>query len=392
MIFIQKRFFFVVVFFVLVSCVSIPKKPPNPLVLSTIYGDFTITEPVLIDLIEHPMMQRLKKVRQYGVSHFVIKPEEYHRFEHSIGVFVLLRQYGASLNEQIAGLLHDTSHTVFSHVGDWVFDHPDGKASYQDDNHDSFLQESGLAAVLLKHGIKPDAIHHKHNDFRLLEQDLPDLCLDRIEYNLQGGLREHLITHDEMRAILADLRFENGNWFFSNPILAEKFAQISLYHTEKVWGSARELIAYSLTAQALKAGLKTGHINIKEIIYGTDDVMWKKLTNSTEPEIVAPMAQLLQLDTLYASAELDSADMVLKAKFRGVDPLIKQGTVLKRLSAVNTSYNESYQSLKTLIEKGYGLQMRKTPLEFYEKIPQASARYPIMDRHFSLEGIKNVQL
>ena len=151
--------------------------------LETIYGNFEINDPVIIELLSHPMMLRLKNIRQYGVNYYVIKSETYHRYEHSVGVYLLLKKYGASLKEQVAGLLHDVSHTVFSHVGEWIFDHKDGLSSYQDDNHDSFLKATGFAEILEKHGFTLASINHKHNNFSLLEQDLPDLCLDRIEYN-----------------------------------------------------------------------------------------------------------------------------------------------------------------------------------------------------------------
>ena len=37
-------------------------------------------------------------------------------FEHSLGAFILVRRLDAALDEQIAALLHDASHTAFSHV------------------------------------------------------------------------------------------------------------------------------------------------------------------------------------------------------------------------------------------------------------------------------------
>ena len=35
---------------------------------------------------------------------------------------LLIKKLGGSVEEQIAGLLHDVSHTAFSHVIDYVFD------------------------------------------------------------------------------------------------------------------------------------------------------------------------------------------------------------------------------------------------------------------------------
>lgn len=54
-------------------------------------------------------------------------------YDHSMGVFVILRARGAPLEEQIAGLLHDVSHTAFSHVGDWVYGKENQDKDYQND-------------------------------------------------------------------------------------------------------------------------------------------------------------------------------------------------------------------------------------------------------------------
>ena len=90
--------------------------------VDTFYGSIDVQEPVLIDLIHSPAVQRLKRVHQYGVAFYTTHKENYTRYDHSLGVFAILRLKEASLQEQIAGLLHDVSHTAFSHVGDWAYD------------------------------------------------------------------------------------------------------------------------------------------------------------------------------------------------------------------------------------------------------------------------------
>src|SRR5579872_6615413 len=102
--------------------------------IDTFYGSIEVEEPVLLELIHSPSFQRLKSIHQYGVAYYTTHREEYNRFDHSLGVFAILRAKGAPLDEQIAGLLHDISHTAFSHVGDWVF----GK-EYQEDDYQSII-------------------------------------------------------------------------------------------------------------------------------------------------------------------------------------------------------------------------------------------------------------
>ena len=39
----------------------------HPLTINTIYGNFKVTEPVLIELFNSPAMKRIKHIRQYGL-------------------------------------------------------------------------------------------------------------------------------------------------------------------------------------------------------------------------------------------------------------------------------------------------------------------------------------
>ncbi len=176
-------------------CLQEKQKSSATLIIHTIYGDFEVTEPVLIDLFNSPVMERIKYVRQYGVLDYVIKQKkEYTRYEHCVGVWALLRMHGATLEEQIAGLLHDASHTVFSHVADMLFSNQSQDSSYQDDIHAWYLKKNNTDALLSQHNIPFAAILHKSGTHRMLEQDLPNICADRLEYNLQAGLLTNMLT------------------------------------------------------------------------------------------------------------------------------------------------------------------------------------------------------
>lgn len=329
---------------ILSGCIT---KKDSSVNLNTQYGNFEITEPVLIDLINHPYMQRLKKVRQYGVSHFVIKPCEYNRFDHSIGVFLLLRKHGASLNEQIAGLLHDVSHTVFSHVGDWVFKHDDGKSSYQDDIHEEFLRKYGIEDTLKKYGLSVNDIHHKNNNFLMMERDIPELCADRIEYILQAGLIENLITEKEFFDIEQNLEYKNVNWFFTDINLARKFADIAIYNTLNVWGAPGGLLVYHLTGKALRRALKIGYLNIKDIEIGTDDIIWEKINKCTDEKVKAIINDTKNYKTVYSRSD-KNPQIICKSKFRGVDPLVMMNGKLEKLTDLDPEFKSSYEKTKII--------------------------------------------
>jgi hypothetical protein len=58
-----------------------------------IYGRVEIQEPVILDLINSPAMQRLKGINQAGYFHVYFPSIPRSRFDHSLGVYFLLKKY-----------------------------------------------------------------------------------------------------------------------------------------------------------------------------------------------------------------------------------------------------------------------------------------------------------
>ena len=142
-------------------------------------------EPVILDLISTPSLQRLQGVDQSGYpAPFFPGALKHTRFDHSLGVYFLLHRYNAPLEEQIAGLIHDVSHTAFSHCADYMQGDPNaGKTqSHQDDVFASFVRSSEIPEILARHSIDVEMILDDAQ-FPLKEQPLPDLCADRIDYS-----------------------------------------------------------------------------------------------------------------------------------------------------------------------------------------------------------------
>ena len=115
-----------------------------------VYGIVEINEPVLIELINSKPVQRLKGINQAGASQYAIKGKTVSRYEHSVGVMLLLKKLGASLEEQIAGLLHDIPHTAFSHTIDFVF--PNKDHNFHERFHEKIIKESEIPEILERYG------------------------------------------------------------------------------------------------------------------------------------------------------------------------------------------------------------------------------------------------
>lgn len=339
-------YFFLIAYFSIITT-SFGSEQPQSLSINTFYCDFTITEPVLIELFNSPVLERIKNIRQHGTLDYVIKQKkEYTRYEHCVGVWALLRMYGATIEEQIAGLLHDASHTVFSHVADVLFSHTSLHSSYQDDIHEWFLKHYNMDELLARHNMSLDSVLHKSGDHTMLEQDLPNICADRLDYNLQEALLTDLLTHNDITTILNDLRFANNNWFFTNKDSAKKLAMTSLRSTECIWSSDANSFIYNWTAKALRRALDIGLLTTDDIHFSTDPVVWDKLWLSDDAIISDCLNKIVNYKPI---AEIPGATTPLTGKFRGLNPLVLENNQLQRLTDIDIDYAQEYNRVKTRI-------------------------------------------
>ena len=94
-----------------------------------VFGFLSIPNELIFDVLQHPYVQRLSRIRQLGLSYLVYPGAQHSRFGHSLGAMHLmqeaihsLRLKGVDITEQeetsamIAILLHDIGHGPFSHV------------------------------------------------------------------------------------------------------------------------------------------------------------------------------------------------------------------------------------------------------------------------------------
>lgn len=327
-------------------------------VVQTFYGEIEIEEPVLIELIHCPAMQRLKQIHQYGIAYYTkTHPEKYTRFDHSLGVFAVLRLKNASLEEQIAGLLHDVSHTAFSHVGDWVYAKEHQEEDYQSSIHDAYLIRSGIESILNRHGYEVAQVSPKRGTFCMLEQPLPNLCADRIDYNIQGAYFQQFITKEEANELFLDLAFENGKWVLTNPDLAAQLTRFSLYMTENCWGSADNFMTSKWLAQAILRGFQAGVISLDDFHFGTDQALWDRLSSSQDLEIQKQMQMISFPDRYFRHVDPSQANTFIKFKCRGIDPWIKVNGQIIRLTSLDPSLGETFQQVKQRSIDGWPVEI-----------------------------------
>ena len=322
----------------------------KPLIIKDkIYGNFKITEPVLIELIKSKALQRLKGVGQNGAHDFhYTSPGPFTRYQHSIGVMLLLRKFKASLEEQIAGLLHDISHTAFSHVADFVFNSHYLKHDYQDRKLAQAFEIQGINKILIKHKISPSKILN-HKNFPLSEKELPDLCADRIDYTLQEPLRRKL-SKIKPKDFLKNLIIHQDKFIFTDQAWAKKFSLLYLQLNQKLWCCPLEATIYQILADAIKFGLERKIIT-KPDLFTTDKLVMKRLQKSRDSEILEKINLLKKVK--IKTVPKKHADMYLKSKPRAVDPYFLRNGKLIRISTVDLDYKKKVNSWVKKAKKGF---------------------------------------
>lgn len=108
---------------------SLGRSSNRKIINDPVYGFISISDQILFDIIEHPYFQRLRRIKQLGLTHLVYPGALHTRFHHSLGTMFLmgkaiteLRSKGHLITEEeefgalAAVLLHDVGHGPFSHA------------------------------------------------------------------------------------------------------------------------------------------------------------------------------------------------------------------------------------------------------------------------------------
>ena len=309
-----------------------------------IYGKVEITESVLQDVIASDAMQRLKGVSQHGITALLGITPPFSRFDHSLGAMLLVRRLGATINEQIAALLHDVSHTAFSHVIDFVFDDHSGQ-SYHEEKKEELLARSDIPAILERHGLDwRDFLDETR--YSLLEQPSPALCADRLDYFLRDLQFLKLASPDEIRSSLTSLDVCNGIIAVKNTEAARWLAYTFIEADRASWSNFREVGLYQLTAEAIKAAQQHGLVTEADL-WGSDAALWQKLQSAGMPA-VSERVKLISPGTRFIWNETQPKFKVT-TKVRSIDPPVYDGSSLRPLSELDPEfarYRNAYLSDK----------------------------------------------
>ncbi len=185
-----------------------------------VYGFISIPDEFIFDLIEHPYMQRLRRIMQLGMSHLVYPGALHTRFHHVLGAMHLMtlaittiRRKGHEITPDeeravlIAILLHDIGHGPFSHALEYDIvcgvSHEEISGFFIERLSAEFGEDLDHALLIFK---------NKHSKPFLHQLVSSQLDMDRLDYlnrdSFYTGVSEGIIGSDRL---IEMLNVHNGN-------------------------------------------------------------------------------------------------------------------------------------------------------------------------------------
>ncbi|RLQ92272.1 HD domain-containing protein [Falsibacillus albus] len=294
------------------------------LIKDELYGEFEVDR-VIEELILSEPVQRLKEIHQGGASYLVNEKWNVTRFDHSIGVMLLIKKLGGLVEEQIAGLLHDVSHTAFSHVVDFVFNHKE--EDYHEKIFSSVVENSAIPSILKKHGYDYADVLLDDTKWTLLEQPAPELCADRVDYTLRDMQRYGQISLEEAQRFLNDLIIIEGKMYLQDVEIAEWFVQTYYKEVIDFFMDPLNIYGYDLLAKILKCSLEKQIITPEDFL-GKDDEVLSKIKSSADQEVLSLLSKLNP--RVIVKEDRENYDFYRKNKVRMIDPsVLREGELIR---------------------------------------------------------------
>ncbi len=268
------------------------------LINDPVYGLIHIRTPLIFDIIEHPLFQRLRRIKQTGLTHLVYPGAQHTRFHHALGAMHLMgmaidelriKQNEISAREEeaalIAVLLHDIGHSPYSHALEKLIIEEDHEAIGK-------VIITHLAAELGPQLLLAlDMFTGKYERPFFHQLISGQLDLDRLDYlsrdSFYTGVAEGVVGHDRILRMLRVIDDqlvveEKGIYSIEKFLVARRIMYWQVYLHKTVL--AAELMAQALikTLKQLGSADRQGYVT-SELAYFFDQKISLSHFSSNDP-------------------------------------------------------------------------------------------------------------
>lgn len=134
-------------------------------------------------------------------------------------------------------------------------------------------------------------------------------------------------------------------------------ADISLHFTRHHSASNWNHVLYRWSVDILRRALELNLITEDDIHFGQDHEVFAILKSSNDPTIQELIARCEEVETYIEVTTGEIFDFDNRSKFRGIDPLVKQGDTIVHLSSLDPGFNQEYTQLRNEVLAGTKLRI-----------------------------------
>ena len=279
--------------------------------------DFVRVNSNELKIIDTPIFQRLRRIRQLSGAHLIYPGAQHTRFEHSLGVMHIASMAGHALNEKgivssdniqdlrFAGLLHDIGHGPFSHIFEELLQKR--KMSHEDIGRDIILKTQ-IGDLISANGFNKKFITELafgDSKFQFMNEIISGaLSADIMDYLLRDGYftgAEHAkIDHNRLTYSLDvyknKLALEKSALVNFETMMISRYQMFKAVYFHKTVRAGEVMLLESMYLAEEELGLSSTSLN--EYLKLTDEVILSKLLNLPERNSKLRIAKKIATDYL----------------------------------------------------------------------------------------------
>ena len=279
--------------------------------------DFVRVNSNELKIIDTPIFQRLRRIRQLSGAHLIYPGAQHTRFEHSLGVMHIASMAGHALNEKgivssdniqnlrFAGLLHDIGHGPFSHLFEELLQKR--KISHEDMGRDIILKTQ-IGDLISANGFNKKFITELafgDSKFQFMNEIISGaLSADIMDYLLRDGYftgAEHAkIDHNRLTYSLDvyknKLALEKSALVNFETMMISRYQMFKAVYFHKTVRAGEVMLLESMYLAEEELGLSSTSLN--EYLKLTDEVILSKLLNLPERNSKLRIAKKIATDYL----------------------------------------------------------------------------------------------
>ena len=257
-----------------------------------------------ISIIDKPIFQRLRRIRQLSGAHLTYPAAQHTRFEHSLGVMHIASLAGHALNEKgifksddieilrLAGLLHDIGHGPFSHLFEEIIQ--EKKISHEDFGKEIILK-SEIGDILSQNGFDKKLITRiafGDSKFQYMNEIISGtLSADMMDYLLRDGYftgAEHAkIDHKRITQSLyvhhKKLALERSALYSFESMMYSRYQMFKAVYFHKTVRAAEVMLIEALRLSDDEFGFTS--FNLNEYVKLTDEYVLSSLISSKSSKL-----------------------------------------------------------------------------------------------------------